>query len=110
MSRKGNSGDNARAEGFFGLLKCEFFHGRDWRGWGLGDFMAELDGWMSWYREGRASQAPGWLTPRRAQGRTGLPCLGVQENVRSPRALSVSLGNEVPSSRNAAKKTGHTLR
>lgn len=63
MSRKGNSGDNARAEGFFGLLKCEFFHGRDWRGWGLGDFMAELDGWMSWYREGRASQALGGSPP-----------------------------------------------
>lgn len=29
MSRRGTSGDNARAEGFFGLLKCEFFHARD---------------------------------------------------------------------------------
>lgn len=63
MSRKGNSGDNARAEGFFGLLKAEFFHGRDWRGWSLDGFMAELDGWMRWFREGRASQALGWLTP-----------------------------------------------
>ena len=63
MSRKGTSGDNARAEGFFGLLKCEFFHGRDWRGWSLGDFMAALDGWLRWFREGRISQALGWLTP-----------------------------------------------
>lgn len=73
MSRKGNSGDNARAEGFFGLLKCEFFHGRDWRGWGLGDFMAELDGWMSWYREGRALQALGWLTPDEHRVALGYP-------------------------------------
>lgn len=63
MSRKGMGGDNARAEGFFGLLKCEFFHARDWGGWSLGDFMAKLDRWLRWFREGRASQALGWLTP-----------------------------------------------
>lgn len=32
MSRKGCSPDNARAEGFFGRLKIEFFYGRDWNG------------------------------------------------------------------------------
>lgn len=63
MSRKGTSGDNARAEGFFGLLKCEFFHARDWGSWSLGDFMAELGRWLRWFREGRASQAQDWLTP-----------------------------------------------
>ena len=63
MSREGTSGDNARAEGFFGLLKCEFFHGRDWRGWSLEDFMDALGGWLRWFREGRISQALGWLTP-----------------------------------------------
>ncbi len=50
MSRKGMGGDNARAEGFFGLLKREFFHARDWDGWSLGDFMAELDRWLRWFR------------------------------------------------------------
>ena len=73
MSRKGRSGDNARAEGFFGLLKREFFHGRDWRGWSLGDFMAELDGWMRWYREGRISQTLGWLTPDEHRLALGYP-------------------------------------
>ena len=34
MSRKGRSCDNARAEGFFGLLGREFFHDRDWIGVG----------------------------------------------------------------------------
>ena len=63
MSRKGRSGDNARAEGFFGLLKQEFFHPRDWRGAGLAGFMSELDAWMRWFRSGRISQALGWLTP-----------------------------------------------
>ena len=32
MSRKGMSCDNARAEGFFGLLKQEFFYAADWEG------------------------------------------------------------------------------
>ena len=63
MSRKGTSADNARAEGFFGLLKREFFHGRDWRGWSLSGFMSALDDWLRWFREGRISQALGWLTP-----------------------------------------------
>ena len=71
MSRKGRSCDNARMEGFFGTLKSEMFHPRDWSGWALGDFMAEVDRWMRWFREGRRSQALGWLTPdehRRALG------------------------------------------
>ena len=63
MSRKGRSCDNARAEGFFGLLRQEFFHGRDWTGVGAGEFSAALDEWMRWFRSGRISQALGWLTP-----------------------------------------------
>lgn len=63
MSRKGRSCDNARAEGFFGLLGREFFHGRDWTGVGAGEFSAVLDEWMRWFRSGRISQALGWLTP-----------------------------------------------
>lgn len=42
MSRKGRTYDNARMEGFFGTLKNEVFHPRDWSGWALGDFMAGL--------------------------------------------------------------------
>lgn len=36
MSRKGMSCDNARAEGFFGLLKQEFYYPRDWSGTTVG--------------------------------------------------------------------------
>ena len=53
MSRKGHSPDNAAAEGFFGRLKVEFFHGRDWRGVSAERFAAELAEWIRWYREGR---------------------------------------------------------
>lgn len=62
-SREVRSYDNARAEGFFGLLKQEFFHGRDWSGVGAAEFSAALDEWMLWFRSGRISQALGWLTP-----------------------------------------------
>lgn len=30
MGRKGNSGDNAACEGFFGRMKTEMFYGRKW--------------------------------------------------------------------------------
>lgn len=63
MSRKGMSCDNARMEGFFGLLKREFFHARDWSGWDGGGFMAELNRWLHWFRSGRISGSLGWRTP-----------------------------------------------
>ena len=53
MSRKGRSPDNAAAEGFFGNLKNEMFHGRDWRGVTQERLIAILDGWMRWYSSGR---------------------------------------------------------
>ena len=53
MSRKGHSPDNAACEGFFGRLKAEFFHGRDWRGVTAERFAAELSEWIRWYRKGR---------------------------------------------------------
>ena len=34
-------------------LKVEFFRGRDWRGWTAEAFIAELSGYIRWYREGR---------------------------------------------------------
>jgi len=42
MSAKGCSPDNAAAEGFFGRLKNEFHHGRDWRGVGYEEFRKHL--------------------------------------------------------------------
>ena len=53
MSRKGRSPDNAAMEGFFGRLKNEFFHGRDWSGVGYEEFAALLDEWMRYYSGGR---------------------------------------------------------
>ena len=55
--------DNARAEGFFGLLKQEFFYAGDWSGVTAEGFMAALDAWLAWFRAGRISEALGWMTP-----------------------------------------------
>lgn len=63
MSRKGRSCDNARAEGFFGLLRQELFRSRHWSGVGAGEFSAALDEWMRRFRLGRISQAFGRLAP-----------------------------------------------
>lgn len=36
-------------EGFFGLLKKEFWHGRDWSEWTPARFIEELGGWIGRY-------------------------------------------------------------
>lgn len=40
-------------EGFFGRLKIEFFHGCDWTGVTLEEFMGMLDAYLRWYRDVR---------------------------------------------------------
>ena len=53
MSRKGCCPDNARAEGFFGILKEEFYNGRGWSAVPPGKFAEMLDDFLRWYRDGR---------------------------------------------------------
>ena len=43
----------AAAEGFFGRLKQEFFHGRDFAGVTIKGFIERLDAYMTWYRDER---------------------------------------------------------
>ena len=63
MSRKGCSPDNARAEGFFGRLKIEFFYGRDWSGVALDEFADMLDAYLRWYRDVRLKSDLGYKSP-----------------------------------------------
>ena len=42
-------------EGFFGLLKKEFWHGRDWSDWTPARFIEELGGWIGRYNTERAA-------------------------------------------------------
>ena len=57
MSAKGCSPDNAAAEGFFGHLRQEFFHGRSFTGVTIEGFVEQLDGYMRWYRDERIKLA-----------------------------------------------------
>ncbi|MGO5480696.1 IS3 family transposase [Collinsella sp. LCP19S3_A6] len=55
-----------------GLLKREFWHGRDWSGWTPARFIEELGGWIGRYNTERRSNALGGRTPaefRAALGR-----------------------------------------
>ena len=98
MSRKGHSPDNAACEGFFGRLKVEFFHGRDWRGGVSAErFAAEprrVDplvpgGEAEGVRRGRAQgvrydsrpAGGGWGWPPRPSGKTSAPPSGYR-NIR----------------------------
>lgn len=71
MSAKGCSPDNAACEGFFGRLKNEFFHWRDWRGVPAGEFMARLEAYLVYYCEGRIKESLGWLSPAEYRRRLG---------------------------------------
>lgn len=63
MSRKATSGDNAPMEGFFGLMKNEFFHGEDWRGVRAEEFARRLDEWIVKYNNEHRQRSLGWKTP-----------------------------------------------
>lgn len=63
MPRKGCSHDNARCEGFFGRLKIEFFHGRDWSGVTTEEFMGMLDACLRWYRDVRIKSDLDYRSP-----------------------------------------------
>lgn len=69
MSAKGCSPDNAAAEGFFGRLKNEMFHHRDWTGVTFPEFAQAVRDYIHFYNHKRPKQSLGWLTPmqRRAQ-------------------------------------------
>ena len=64
MSRKARSPDNARAEGFFGTLKCDFFEGVDWAGVTFEEFRERLGDYIEWYRGGKVKKSLGWKTLR----------------------------------------------
>jgi transposase InsO family protein len=64
MSGKGCSPDNAAAEGFFGNLKMEFFHGRDWENVTTAEFIERLDAHMRWHRDERIKHHLGGRSPR----------------------------------------------
>lgn len=71
MSAKGCSPDNSACEGFFGRLKNEFFHYRDWEGVTAEEFMGRLEAYLVYYREERIKKSLGWLSPMEYRGKLG---------------------------------------
>ena len=72
MPGKGCSPDNARCEGFFGRLKIEFFHGCDWAGVTLEEFMEMLDAYLRWYRDVRIKGDLDYRSPMQYRRDLGL--------------------------------------
>ena len=72
MSRKGCSPDDARCEGFFGRLKIEFFHGCDWAGITIEEFMGMLDAYLRWYRDVRIKGDLDYRSPMQYRRDLGL--------------------------------------
>ena len=72
MSRKGRGPDDARCEGYFGRLKVEFFHGCDWSGVTIEQFMDMLDAYLRWYRDVRIKSDLGYKSPMAYRMELGL--------------------------------------
>ena len=59
-------------EGFFGRLKVEFFHGRNWKGVSMDRFMEMLDGYLVWCRDKRRKSDLGCVSPMQYRISLGL--------------------------------------
>ena len=69
MSRKGCSPDNAACEGFFGILKREFFYNHDWSNVTREEFKKELDKYLTWFKIKRIKERLGYLSPTEYRSR-----------------------------------------
>ena len=72
MSRKGCSPDNAACEGFFGILKREFFHNHDWSNVYREEFIKELDKYLTWFKIKRIKERLGYISPTEYRSRASL--------------------------------------
>lgn len=72
MSRKGCSPDNAACEGFFGILKREFFYNHDWSNVTREEFIKELDNYLTWFKIKRIKERLGYLSPTEYRSRASL--------------------------------------
>ena len=69
--RLANSSLLKACEGFFGRLKNEFFHYRDWEGVTAEEFMGRLEAYLVYYREERIKKSLGWLSPMEYRRKLG---------------------------------------
>ncbi len=72
MSRKGCSPDNSRMEGFFGTMKTEMFHGRDWAGVTLDELGKRIDAYIERHNTTRIKRSLGSMSPLQYRRSLGL--------------------------------------
>ena len=72
MSRKGCSPDNAACEGFFGILKREFFHNHNWNNIIREEFIKELDKYLTWFKIKSIIERLGYISPAEYRSRESL--------------------------------------
>jgi len=60
MSRKGNSGDNAACEGFFGRMKTEMYYGRRWES--SRELEKAMHEYMAFYNNERVKMSLGGIS------------------------------------------------
>mgnify|MGYP002627576135 CR=1 FL=1 len=72
MSRKGCSPDNVVCEGFFGILKREFFHNHGRSNVAKEEFIKESDKYLTWFKIKRIKERLGYLSPTEYRSRAGL--------------------------------------
>ena len=70
VSRRGCSPDNSRMEGFFGTMRTEMFHGRDWAGVTLDELGKRADAYMERHNTTGVKRPLGSMSP--LQYRRGL--------------------------------------
>lgn len=63
MSRKGNSGDNAACEGFFGRMKAEMYYGRKWSS--SKELEQAINNYLDFYNNQRIKVSLGGITIKR---------------------------------------------
>ncbi len=79
MSKKGRSPDDAAMEGFFGRLKNEFFHRRDWADVTMAEFVSKLDSYLGFYNEERPKETLGWFSPSQYREALRLAAWGTEK-------------------------------
>ena len=72
MSRKGCSPDNSRMEGFFGTMKIEMFHGRDWAGVALDELGRRIDAYIESHNTAGIKRSLGSMSPLQYRRSLGL--------------------------------------
>jgi transposase InsO family protein len=89
MSRKATSPDNAAAEGFFGLLKKQFYYNNDYTGYTVQEFIDALNEWIDWFNRERAKPALGGMSPVRYRVHHQIKISGIMDVVNDKVELAV---------------------